>query len=77
MTAALHPYAFTVQTDTSRCLVYEEIEHRDNPFVAVCTPRRGLIHWMHRGVCHEAHSAQCAAERDVARSKQQAIGEAA
>ena len=70
MSAALRPYAFTVQTNTGRCLVCDAPEDRDNPFVAVCTPRRGNMHWMHRGACHEAHSAKCAAERDAARAAQ-------
>lgn len=66
MSADLRPYAFTVQTDTGRCLVCGQAETRDNPFVAVCTPRRGLTHWIHRGPCHDQHSAKCQAERDAA-----------
>ena len=66
MSADLRPYAFTVQIDVGRCLVCGELETRDAPLLAVCTPRRNLIHWIHRGECHDVHSAKCQAERDAA-----------
>ncbi len=60
----------STSTNTARCVVCDEVETRESPFVAVLTEVRHHHAWMHAGACHERYREEAAVTmRELAKGK--------